>query len=118
VAFADFENALSDTNQIELTTTGRLSGRESSRPVWFVRQGEYLYLLPIHGSDSPWYKNVVKTPAIRLAAGGAEYSVRATPVTDPAKVDEVVESFRSKYGEHDVSSYYTKLDVAVEVPAT
>jgi hypothetical protein len=117
MAFADFENALSDTNQIELTTSGRISGRESARPVWFVRESEHLYLLPIHGSDSPWYKNVVKTPAIRLAAGGAEYSARAKPVTDPAKVDEVVESFRSKYGARNVASYYTKLDVAVEVPA-
>jgi deazaflavin-dependent oxidoreductase (nitroreductase family) len=117
MGFADFERALSDTREIELTTTGRISGRESSRPVWFVRQGEYLYLLPIRGSDSPWYKNVVKTPAVRLAAGGVEYSARATPVADPARVDEVVESFRSKYGAHDVASYYTKLDVAVEVPA-
>jgi uncharacterized protein len=117
VAFADFERALSDTREIELTTTGRISGRESSQPVWFVRQGEYLYLLPIHGSDSPWYKNVVKTPAIGLAAGGTAYGARATPVTDPAKVGEVVESFRAKYGARDVASYYTKLDFAVEVPA-
>ena len=40
MAFADFENALNDTNEVELTTTGRTSGRESSRPVWFVREGE------------------------------------------------------------------------------
>jgi hypothetical protein len=73
-AFADFENALNNTNEIELTTTGRTSGRESSRPVWFVRQGENLYLLPVTGSDSQWYKNVLKTPAIRLAAGSAAFA--------------------------------------------
>ena len=116
MAYADFKNALNDTNEVELTTTGRTSGRESSRPVWFVRQGQNLYLLPVTGSDSQWYKNLLKTPTIRLAAGDTEYSARAVPVTDPAKVDEVVESFRAKYGARDVESYYPKHDVAVEVP--
>jgi hypothetical protein len=114
--FADFEDALDNTNEIDLITTGRTSGRESSRPVWFVREGENVYLLPVTGSDSQWYKNVLKTPAIRLAAGGTEYSARATPITDPIKVDEVVEGFRAKYGASDVETYYPKRDVAVEVP--
>jgi hypothetical protein len=73
MAFADFKNALNDTNEIELTTTGRTSGRQSSRPLWFVTQGESLYLLPVTGSDSQWYKNVLKTPTIGLAAAGSEY---------------------------------------------
>lgn len=116
MAFADFKNALDSTNEIELTTTGRNTGRDTSRPVWFVRRDETLYLLPVTGSDSQWYKNVLRTPAIRLTAGGAEYSARAVPVTDPAKVDEVVDSFRAKYGARDIESYYPKHDVAVEVP--
>ena len=36
----DFEDALKDRDEIDLTTTGRTSGRESTRPVWFVRQVE------------------------------------------------------------------------------
>ena len=39
MSFADFERALDKTNEIELTATGRTSGRESSRRLWFVRQG-------------------------------------------------------------------------------
>jgi hypothetical protein len=52
MAVADFKSALNDTDEIELTTTGRNSGRQSSRPVWFVTQGESLYLLPVTGTDS------------------------------------------------------------------
>jgi hypothetical protein len=115
MAFADFRNALSDTNEIALTTTGRISGRQSSRPVWFVLEGGTLYLLPVTGSDSQWYKNVLKTPTIRLAARGTEYSARATPLIDAARVDEVVDSFRVKYGTRDVETYYPKHDVAVEI---
>lgn len=113
---ADFETALGRTGEIELTTTGRATGRAISVPVAFVRQGETLYLLPYAGSDTNWYKNVRKTPTIRLAAGGATYRARATPITDPAWVGEVVEMFRAKYGARDVGAYFKKADVAVEVP--
>jgi len=117
MAFQEFENALNDTDEVELTITGRKSGRQSSRPVWFVKRDDTVYLLPVTGSDSQWYKNVVATPDIRLAAGGSEYSARATPITEAAKVDEVVQGFRDKYGAQQVESYYPKHDVAVEVPA-
>ena len=107
---------MDSTNEIALTTTHRRSGRKISHPVWFVREGETLYLLPMTGSDSHRYRNVLKTPMIRLAAGGTRHSARATPVTDPTKVQEVVENFRAKYGAGNVEAYYPKLDVAVEVP--
>jgi hypothetical protein len=56
MASADFETAVAGTNEIELTTTGRTSGRATSRPVWFVQQGKQFYLLPVGGSDSQWYQ--------------------------------------------------------------
>ena len=115
MARADFEDALNDTDEIDLITTGRRSGQESSRPVWFVRQEDVVYLLPVTGSDSQWYRNVLETPDIRLSAAGAELRARATPVTDPAEVDRVVDMFRARYGSGDVEAYYPKHDVAVEV---
>jgi deazaflavin-dependent oxidoreductase (nitroreductase family) len=118
MTFEDFERTMDDTSEIELTTTGRRSGHEISHPVWFVRQGETLYLLPVGGSDSQWYKNVLKTPRIRLVAGRAQCSVQAAPITDPTKVHEVVETFSAKYGGENVKAYYPKPDVAVEVPAS
>jgi hypothetical protein len=58
---------------------------------------------------------VLKLPAIRVAAEGKKYTSKAIPITDPAKVRDVVEKFRAKYGDDDMA-YYSKLDVAVEVP--
>jgi hypothetical protein len=40
MALADLKNTLNDTNEIEVTTTTRTSGLDSSRPVWLVTQGE------------------------------------------------------------------------------
>jgi deazaflavin-dependent oxidoreductase (nitroreductase family) len=116
MAHEEFKKALEAGSEIELTVTGRRSGREISFPVWFVREGEKLYLVPVRGSDSDWYKNVLKTPAIRLAAGGVQLTASATPITDPAKVEQIVDDFRAKYGAQAVEEYYPKHDVAVEVP--
>jgi deazaflavin-dependent oxidoreductase (nitroreductase family) len=110
-----FETALDSANEIDLTTTGRKTGRESSRPVWFVRQGETLYLVPATGTDSQWYKNVLVTSAVRLTAEGAYLATEAAPVKDAHKVAQVVDAFRAKYGAQDVGRYYSNPNAAVEI---
>jgi len=103
--------------QIKISVIGRKSGRTISIPVWFVLEGEKLYLLPVQGSDTQWYKNVLRNPEIRIEARGVEARFRASPVTDAKAVKSVVEKFRDKYGAKDVKKYYSKFDVAVVVEA-
>ena len=116
VGLEEFRNALQKTREIDLVVTGRVSGRESSRPVWFVQEGDQLFLLPVDGIDSNWYRNIVETPAIGLIADGAEFRTDAKPIDDPAAVGEVVNRFRARYGADQVTAYYPKLDAAVAVP--
>jgi deazaflavin-dependent oxidoreductase (nitroreductase family) len=106
-------NRLSRSREINITVTGRKSGRSISIPVWFVLDDDTLYLLPVQGSDTQWYKNVLKNPSIGIEAGGAEAEVRAVPVKDATQVKSVVEKFRDKYGTNDVKKYYSRFDVAV-----
>src|SRR6266850_3237604 len=103
---------LSRYREINITVTGRKSGRAISIPVWFVLENDKLYLLPVQGSNTQWYKNVLKNPRIRIDARGAETEVKAVPVTHAKEVSSVVEKFRAKYGA-DVKKYYSKFDVAV-----
>jgi deazaflavin-dependent oxidoreductase (nitroreductase family) len=116
MADEEFKKALEASREIELTVTGRTSGREISNPVWFVRDGEKMYLVPVKGSDSDWYKNVLKTPTIRLAAEGAQLDATVRPISDAAKIEQVLDEFRAKYGGREVEAYYPKQDVAVEIP--
>ena len=104
---------LSRASEINITVTGRKSGRAISIPIWFVFDGETLYLLPVQGSDTQWYKNVLKKPSMRIDAGGAVADLEVVPVTAPKQVTSVVEKFRAKYGASDVKKYYSKFDVAV-----
>src|SRR6266480_4882194 len=87
------KNRLSRSREIKISVTGRKSGRAISIPVWFVLEDDTLYLLPVQGSDTQWYKNVLKNPSIRIEAGGTEAEVRAAPVKDATKAKSVVEKF-------------------------
>jgi len=101
--------------QIKLSVIGRKSGNTISIPVWFVFENDKLYLLPVQGSDTQWYRNVLHNPSIRIEARGAEAEFRAEPITDAKAVKSVIEKFREKYGAKDVKRYYSKFDVAVQV---
>jgi hypothetical protein len=107
---------LSRYREIKISVTGRKSGRNISIPVWFVLDGEILYLLPVQGSDTQWYKNVLQNPKMQIDARGAGAEFCPVSMTDPKQVSSVVEKFRDKYGAGDVKKYYSKFDVAVLVP--
>src|SRR5262249_46185014 len=66
------KDRLSRYREIKITVTGRNSGRSISFPVWFVYEDEKVYLLPGYGSQTQWYKNVLKNPSIRVNARGTE----------------------------------------------
>lgn len=110
-----FMAALQRSEQIDITVTGRVTGRQITVPVWFVDEGGKLCLLPVRGSDSDWYKNVIRTPRMELTADGESMTVTATPVTDPGRDRTIVEKFRAKYGSDQIAEYYPKTDVAVEI---
>jgi hypothetical protein len=105
---------LARSREIHISVIGRKSGRTISIPVWFVSEGDNLYLLPVQGSDTQWYKNVLNKPLIGIKAGSTEDELKAIPITEAKQVSSVVEKFRSKYGAGDVKKYYSKFDVAVE----
>ena len=107
--------SLSRSREIKIGVTGRKSGRKISNPVWFVLEGENLYLLPVEGSDTQWYKNVLENPFIQVETSSQKAQLEAVPLIDAAQVSSVVEKFREKYGSKNVKKYYSKLDVAVLV---
>src|ERR1700687_1365824 len=84
------KDRLSRYREINITVTGRKSGRAISIPVWFALEDDKLYLLPVQGSDTQWYKNVLKNPRIRIDARGAEAEFQAITITDAKHVSTVV----------------------------
>src|SRR2546423_6252537 len=95
-------NRLSQSSEITITVTGRKSGRPISIPVWFVLNGDKLYLLPVHGSDTQWHKNMLNNPKIRIGAREEQTEVQAVPIFYSKQVLAVVEEFRGQEGGWDV----------------
>ena len=112
---ADLHQRLNRVYEITLSVKDRKSGRDIPRPVWFVHDGTTLYLLPVQGSDTNWYKNILVDPTLKISVNGTELSARGKRITDNNRIDDIVKKFKSKYGEGDVNKYYMNFDVAVEV---
>ncbi len=106
---ADLHRRLNSANEIILSVKGRKSGKIIPRPVWFVYEGNTLYLLLVQGSDTSWYKNLLVDPMLKISVNGIEISARGKPITDSNRVDDIVTKFKSKYGEGDVKSIIQNL---------
>ena len=109
----DLKERLARYRQIEITVIGRKSGKEISVPVWFVLKDEKLQLLPVQGSETQWFKNILKNPRIRISARGEKAEFRAKPLRDSKAVGSIANEFREKYGAEDVKKYCSQFDVAV-----
>jgi hypothetical protein len=70
---------------------------------WFVLERNKLFLLPVTGSDTEWFKNVLKNLKFRIKAGSVEEEFEANPTTDPevfsSTVKKIQQGTRSERGE-------------------
>jgi deazaflavin-dependent oxidoreductase (nitroreductase family) len=116
MAADDFAKALKRRRQISITVTGRRTGRAITMPVWFVSDDRALWLLPVYGSKTQWYRNLKKDRAIAVQAGSERQDFRAKLVKSAGLVSGVVRQFREKYTSEEVKRWYSGLDVAVQLP--
>jgi deazaflavin-dependent oxidoreductase (nitroreductase family) len=100
---SQIQKALDSSNEVTITVVGRKTGREYSTPVWFVRDGKTVFLLPGGGLRSQWYRNAVKAKRVKISSGKFSLDLTFTSITDSKRLIAVVERFRKKYG----PTYYT-----------
>jgi deazaflavin-dependent oxidoreductase (nitroreductase family) len=112
---SEIQKALDSSVELQITVTGRNSGREHSTPVWFVRDEKTVFLMPTRGSKNQWYKNVLKSKRVKISSGKVSLELVAKPISDSKRVASVADKFRTKHGASDVKRYYTGFDAAVEL---
>ena len=108
--------ALKGAEEMQLAVKGRKSGKDIPRPVWFALRRNEVLFLPDAGSQTQWYKNILKDPRVRISVASQTYGGRLETMTEKSEVSEIVELFRKKYGMGDVKQYYSRLDVAARLP--
>lgn len=111
----DLKKRLARPREIDISVTGRKSGATITLPVWFVLEGEKLYLLPVFGSETQWFKNFEKSRVLGISGRGWQANFKPAIMRDSEEVTAVTDKFRSKYGAADVKKYYKKFDVALRV---
>ena len=111
----EVQKALDSSVELQITVTGRKSRREFSTPVWFVREGKTIYLMPVRGSKNQWYKNVLKSKRIKISSGRVSLELAAKLINDSKRVVSIADKFRKKHGVADVKRYYSRFDAAVEL---
>jgi len=112
----NFTDALTKANEIEITVVGRNTGKGITLPVWFVHEKDTLWLLPISGSKTQWYQNVLKNPTITIKVGKEERTIKAQPLKTATSVGNVIQSFQQKYKPDMIAKYYPgPLDTAIKL---
>jgi len=108
----NLKSRLTKEKEIELTVTGRKSRKPIPRPVWFVLRGTEVLLLPVTGTSSQWYKNILKDPLVKITSSGQTITGKLRSITGKRDVAEVIQLFEKKYGPRDVKRYYPNPNVA------
>jgi hypothetical protein len=111
MAAKEFLEAMKSSSEVELSV--KRSGKWTTRPVWFAVDGATVYLLPMYGTDTKWYKYATANPQIELSIRGRKVRGEARRVLDAQELASVIDRFQSRYGE--LKRYYRKLDAAIAV---
>jgi len=87
---------VADRSTLRLTHHGRRSGKPYEVTIWFMVEGEAVYLVTAN-RERQWGRNVTVNPTVGLRVDGETLSGRAEPVTAPAVVDHIADLMAAKY---------------------
>jgi deazaflavin-dependent oxidoreductase (nitroreductase family) len=96
VAKADLEKVANEST-VEITTTGRKSGKAHTKPIWFVYDQGHLYLQSGKGGKSDWYQNLKKNPQMTLKIGTVTFQGKAKFIDDQNETERIHGLFSAKY---------------------
>jgi len=96
VAKADLEKVANEST-VEITTTGRKSGKAHTKPIWFVYDQGRLYLQSGQEGKSDWYQNLKKNPQMTLKIGTVTFQGKAKFIDDQNETERIHGLFSAKY---------------------
>jgi len=96
VAKADLEKVANEST-VEITTTGRKSGKAHTKPIWFVYDQGHLYLQSGQEGKSDWYQNLKKNPQMTLKIGTVTFQGKAKFIDDQNETERIHGLFSANY---------------------
>ena len=96
VSLSDRLLRVADRPTLRLTHRGRKTGRAHSVTIWFVVEGETVYLTTMDRSRQ-WVRNVLETPRVELQIGPEHVEGTVVPVTAEPEKRREYELLTRKY---------------------
>jgi deazaflavin-dependent oxidoreductase (nitroreductase family) len=93
---ADLE-ALASESLVEITTTGRKSGKPRTSTIWFIYDKGRFYIQSGQRGKTSWYRNLKKNKRICIKIVDLTFIGMAQFIDDSAETERIHEMFRSKY---------------------
>jgi len=81
---------------VVLTHYGRKTGKPYQVTIWFVVDGDRLYIGTAN-VNRQWVRNVQKTPQVQLSIGGEKFQATARFLTARAEHERAMAAVRRKY---------------------
>jgi deazaflavin-dependent oxidoreductase (nitroreductase family) len=81
---------------VTLTHYGRKSGKPYDVTIWFVVDGDKVYIGTAN-VNRQWVRNVQKTPRVKLSMGGETFGGTARFLTDRTEHERAMAAIRRKY---------------------
>jgi len=89
-------NRVAKKQTVKLTHYGRKSGKPYEVTIWFVVEGDRVYL-GTADVNRQWVRNVQKTPTVHLSVGEEHFEGQARFLTDPVEHQRASAKMRRKY---------------------
>ncbi|MGD0469006.1 MAG: nitroreductase family deazaflavin-dependent oxidoreductase [Terriglobales bacterium] len=89
-------NRVAARQTVTLTHYGRKSGKPYDVTIWFVVDGDKVYIGTAN-VNRQWVRNVQKTPRIKLSMGGETFGGTARFLTDRTGHERAMAAIRRKY---------------------
>lgn len=87
---------LAQHQTIDLTTTGRRSGKPSRIEIWWFHVDGRFVITGTPGVRD-WFANVLANPEVTVHVGGHDISARAHPINDPETRATVFDSPHTRW---------------------
>jgi deazaflavin-dependent oxidoreductase (nitroreductase family) len=89
---------LARARTVQLTTRGRKTGQPRTVKIWFVVAGpRSIYVQHTNPKPADWYRNLAREPAVTVDFGTGPIAARATPITDPNTIEQILALVRRRY---------------------
>jgi len=95
-SLAERLEAVQERSTLRLTTHGRKTSKPHTVTIWFLVDGEAVYLVTMRlGRD--WPRNLIKNGYAELAVGGASFTGHAKQIKDAKRLARVNQLLCQKY---------------------